>query len=501
MTLSKISAFILLGVILFFGLTSSDKQYLYAKNNLLCGIYCNMTVNYEKDLKEHSFDRYYFQKSLGSFAVNQVFTFSHIKLTPRSANVGLEVFSALALIIAFFMWNAVAKKMQLTPTFYWFGFVALFCNQIFIKLVPYAEDSPDTLAFTLGVWLILAMVRNRLASLYVIFSLALFVQPQLALLIVPLIILWRIEQHVPQPLEKAVDILSPIKRKLLWAVEQKDAANYLIFGFYLILFLLAGYVIPLVMLPYEGLNNLMFYWLPLSALLASALMTYALKKLEVYKTALSFVSFLSDRVVLKRLLLLAFLWGVKGLVVGYFARGPVMSGTSTFYGALQVLYTFQFHAIEQPLKPWLAHFIFYGPVLLWVIYYWPRFVEVCQQQKYGSGCLLTLVCIMAFSTDAESRHFVAFLPLLLLFILYAMNTISAPLFSFFVLGTLLASRFWGTYASISPDVDPWLYTWGPWWTVEMYHKALLVSLAALVSLGCVILVTKRKNVSLQPEAC
>ncbi len=78
------------------------------------GIYCSMAIHYQNNLKKRTFDSYYFQKSLGSFIVNQGFTLGHIPLTPRNVNIGLEILSAFALIIAYFIWNATAKTLQLT---------------------------------------------------------------------------------------------------------------------------------------------------------------------------------------------------------------------------------------------------------------------------------------------------------------------------------------------------------------------------------------------------
>ena len=116
----------------------------------------------------------------------------------------------------------------------------------------------------------------------------------------------------------------------------------------------------------------------------------------------------------KRLAIIAALWIVKTVLVEFFGRGPAMSATSSFRGSALILYTFQFHAIEQPLKSWVAHTVFCGPAAVSIDVNWRRLAATVDAKGFPSCCVLTLALVTASSTDADSRHVIACVPLLTL---------------------------------------------------------------------------------------
>ena len=201
---------------------------------------------------------------------------------------------------------------------------------------------------------------------------------------------------------------------------------------------------------------------------------------------------LADPVFCRRLILVIALKLGVAIVVGYFGRGEVVSITSSMLGTAWLIYSWFFHAVQLPLKPWLAHFVYFGPVFLLVVIFWSRLSEYASNLGIGDGFKISLGLLARLSINSESRHFVAFLPWLCVVILCgvsckarafdarAQDWLSRPLWCIgFLTAAFLTSRF---YLSIGLSDDPsaWLATWGPWWSWQQYCKSLVIGLIGIV---------------------
>ena len=273
-----------------------------------------------------------------------------------------------------------------------------------------------------------------------------------------------------------------------------------ILGGYVVAFVLAGYIFPLIRPPYQGVANLL-------GIVAAAQHSPCRRaddlgavEAQCLRSALDFLTAASRMTFLKRLAIIAALWTAKTVLVEFFGRGPAMSATSSFRGSAWIFYTFQFHAIQQPLKSWVAHIVFFGPAAVLIYATWRRLAATVDAKGFGSGCVLTLAFVAASSTDAESRHFIAFLPLLTTLALSAFGEVGRFTFWAFVLWAVAATRFWGDYAPITPQTDPWLFMWGPWWTVSFYIRAVAVAGLLVAHLGVSVWLDRRAPSSLPLHA-
>ena len=65
-----------------------------------------------------------------------------------------------------------------------------------------------------------------------------------------------------------------------------------------------------------------------------------------------------------------------------------------------------------------------------------------------------------------------------------------------VVWAVVATRFWGEYAPITRQVDPWLFMWGPWWTVDFYIRGVVVAALLVAHLGVSVWLDRRALSSL-----
>jgi len=462
-----------------FGLCSSDKQFLFANNPDLCGIYCTMAVHYGAYLQDQAFDPYYFQKSFFSLVSYLGMTLSGHERTPLLANALLERMSALLLAGSALLWFAIGRFHGLSRTAYWIGFTGLFLCQLFMKLVPYAQESPDTGAFFIGLAGLYAVTCARHKWIVPVYMCALFIQPQFKIFLIPVYVL---SYGASEPMA-----LPSFAEKLcgrgLVLCEKARAKKFqgagLLFALYAVVFSVVAIAFPHIK-PLAGAKNMIYVLLPFSIFLASLFFSYAFYKLNLFGVIESVLQRMTDRLFWTRLGLIVCLEVASRLLTLVFARGELMSGTSTMISAMYTYVGFYYQSVEQPLKFIVAPVVFYGPVFVLLLLSLKRMHANIPKLSDPLPVTVGIISFLLLFPDTESRHFIAFLPW---FVLLAVlnRTFSYAYLALFGGLSLFFSRFYADYAPIGPDQDPYLMTWGPWYTQDIYWQSLVV--AVLLS-GC-----------------
>jgi hypothetical protein len=482
-------SFIILTAGILFGIFSTDKQSIYQNDTELCGIYCKMAMDYGNLLNQYAFDKYYFQKSFGSFLIHFFFKIFDIKLTPQSVNYALECLSYFSLILSLVMCNLISSKLRMSARKYWLFFFLLFISQLLTKLVPYAQETPDALSFFLGMWVLFSIIMNSFVSIIFIFIISFGVQPQLTIVLIPLLLFWGVTSNKGG---------CHFKKNYKFSGQLTFNSKFIylfIFFFYLIVFTLSGFFFPMIVTPYMGTNNMILNLLPLSIFLESAFLTLALVKINFVRLVCDLLDFLRTNTFILRIIAILIALVIKTIIVAKFANGPILSPSSTFLGSLWLFYTFHYQAVEQPLKSVISHIIFFGPAAFLIYYTWNKVEKSCNELRWGPGVLMMLSLILALSVDAESRHFFAFMPLLVFLAVYTLDKIGFFTWSGLVLGSILFSRFWGSYSLATPEDDHLLFTWGPWWTVNLYIKASVIILVLIILIYSFLLVDDKLHKS------
>jgi hypothetical protein len=171
------------------------------------------------------------------------------------------------------------------------------------------------------------------------------------------------------------------------------------------------------------------------------------------------------------LLALLLVVGTKA-VVRRIATAPAPGST----GVVDTLVLFGWEAIRWPGVFLVAHIVFLGPIVILAVLRWKL---VCQSlEPYGLGLTLCVTFNVLLSVDAESRHLLVFLPLLVPFIVKAVEDVELRLHHYAVLAVIvvLFSKIWlemgGTpnadQAGLFPSQRLFMNL-GPWMSRDMYY--------------------------------
>jgi hypothetical protein len=475
-----------------YSLLGNDKEYIQRGDPDLCGIYCRMAKDYGDLLVNRSFDRHYFQKSLHAAVTHAMLRPFNDTISPKLANQALECISAIALLLCVVLWHRIAQLLGLSIMASWLGFAGLCLGQTTLRVVPAAQESPDTIALLMGLLSLHAYVSGRKTRLLACFAVAGMVQVQLQLVLLPLVLVSMPSRPMgtghPGSVSHGRSAASAIPGFVFDAAEaigrNRNLVRTLIFFCYLPVFVACAYLLPAIRPPFHGLQNQISILMPASIVLAAGCMAIALDALGMSRVlrdarAIAFgISFPTAAIV-------AIMYFMQALATGYFARGEVLSQAGSLLGNLWLIYSFHYQAIEQPLKNVVAHLAYFGPLAALVVLRWRRIGDVIATR--GDIRLVLVLCAMTMlMVNSESRHHIAFLPWFAALGLAGLGR-SSVVPAFLVLAAcLLTSRIYADYLSAAPTHDPFLFTWGPWYTRELYLANLAFAVAILAAVAAML---------------
>jgi uncharacterized membrane protein (DUF485 family) len=469
---------ILAATVAVFGLLSLDKQAIFSNDVNLCGIYCQMATHYGDMLLGQSFDKYYFQKSLISFLTFLVMEVGGIEKTPIHANYINEIISAFLLCGSAVIWFLIAQKNEFSRSAFWLGAIGMLSCQLFVKLVPYAQDSPDTAAFFLGMAALYAVTCHRSNWILPIYIAALFTQPQLKIFLAPVFILSYTNitkisaSHFIYKISEYISFVSDKCSRMKW-----EGAVF-IFAVYIVLLTIVAFVFPYIIQPMHGTANSLPILFPISICLSGMFFSYILTKLKIFSIISNVAHKFSDCEFWKKLGVIVVIEITTIIFISYLAQGEVMSATSSLKGAAWTFVSFYYQSIEQPLKFLFAPIMFYGPLFVLILLSFNKLTANLSSLPDHLAISCALVLFIFLFPNTESRHFIAYIPWLA-FLSLKRRDFSICYLAIFTFFTVIASRFYATYASLDYAHDPYILTWGPWYTTTIYWHSAAYSIIAL----------------------
>lgn len=440
-----------------FGWNSKDKQFIYQNDKDVCGVYCEMAANYWDKVMSQDFDVYYFQKSLSSLFTHFILKGFNVELTAININRGLEVLSYIYLFVALYFWWRVSIIGKLSDSGYFIGFTGIFMNQLFIKISPYSQDGSDNLGLLLGLGALYYLVSKSLIGLWVVFFLAHLVQPQLKILIIPLIIFYGARNFYEHQRVKP----RRRNRKLFFSLYVLIfSASFLIFENILPISHGWEYSIPWLFYPISTL---------LSSLILSSLLSRMLEGLRIRQILIYLYS------IKKRLLSLVSLEVIFNGFVSYIGRGEILSINSKVEGQVYFLLGNYYHSVAKPLLWIIAPIIFFGPIILLILMR-HKIIFGDYVKSLDFGLATSLILIIFLLPNSESRHHISYLPWLVFLLVKTTKLNTVYLCLFYVPLVFLSSRWYANYSQVNLPNDPYLMSWGPWYSLEVYVKATIVAL-------------------------
>ena len=455
-----------LALISIFSLTSTDKQFIFQKDKNVCGIYCQMALDYSNKLFNQQFDIYYFQKSLVSLLTYLTVNLMNVSNTPATINIITEAFSLFALFIGGYYWWKIANFSKFSTTNFWLVFFGIFGSQLFVKVSPYSQDGSDNISFSLGMAALYFTIIESRKGIFIAYALSFLVQPQLRILIVPIIIFFGYKISVAE------------NRKL-----KSRIFSRIIFLAY-VLFFVSSFIIFTYIFPLShGVNHSLVLFIPLSIIISSIMLT----KLMVGTIPDNLVKLFFNMLPLikNRVIALIFIEVVFQTFIRFIGKGEIMSINSKPLGQLYFLLGNYFHAVAFPFLWIVAPIIFYGPmVILFIIYYKKIFNFSIFSANFGLG--LSFLLIILLIPNTESRHHIAYIPWIFYFLVKNAEFHIKYLFIIYIPLMILTSRFYGEYGPVNLPNDPYLFSWGPWYSFKTYLIGTLISLLALLIHGLII---------------
>lgn len=461
-----------------------------------CGVYCLMAKEYDAYLSQSKFDKYYLQKSLPAAIVHVLHTGLGISMEAASINRSFDILRNVALAITLIFWAAICRTKSVGSAMFLIGAIALSINQMTLLDAPVAHEDPDPFSVLISMAFIYYCLPGRAVGMWVCMLLAHFIQPQVALLMIPVFLLHPKETSGTDDRSRLSVLSNWLSRKLQDTrryLESFGVGEYLVWGGAMLLwFVTCLYIFPLVRGPYifyggAGSSALLA---PLGAAMAAGLLSVMLTRVRMLYALQTLVEGLASSTVCRRLIAVLALKLAVAFIVGYLGRGEIASITSSTLGTAWLVYSWFFHGAQQPLEPWLAHLVYFGPVVLLAAVFWTRLTHFINILDLGPGMNISLGIFAILSINSESRHLVAFVPWLLVLVLCGVNASTdgsdlraRTMFCrpFVVVGFFLAALFSSRVyvsAGFSDDRTSWLAKWGPWWNWTDYYWAIFIGLVA-----------------------
>ncbi|MFA4995430.1 MAG: hypothetical protein WC521_09050 [Bdellovibrionales bacterium] len=219
--------------------------------------------------------------------------------------------------------------------------------------------------------------------------------------------------------------------------------------------------------------------MPVSIFLGAAALLFALYKIravESFQSGLKLFMFNKD--IRNRSKTVALIFAVSFGIILFLAQGEILSKGSTLKGVVYYSYSVVYHMLEAPLKSWIVHLGFFGPLPLIFLLRKPS----APNRTMDVGLTLSIALSLIFSLDSESRHLIGFMPWLACLFMKKKYSFNVPVSALIIILTIIASRFYGSYGSATPEYDKYLFMWGPWMTVADYQLT-----TAIVAGSCFLL--------------
>lgn len=417
----------------------------------------------------------------------------------RNIVLSFDLYNLLLLLVAVSTWGLIANELKIQDRGKWFGFCFLFLNYAILKNNFYHSVLTDTSAFTLGLLMFYFFLTNKPIGLWITIFLGGFTWPSIPYMGALLFVF-------PYQKASAGELRSPVtspSRK--WPL----LLTLIVCGLALIMF---GYLRLNLARLLSEMTQMLRVDGPLFYLSIAAVIAYLFIGL---KPAVS-----DPRLFNPRSIFGAMRWSRVGIIVLTFVLLQVIfhrlaSGqelTGGWGGAWRLMEYIFLSALTEPFIFLVAHTLYYGPVVLLLIFFWKPFCESIQE--YGIGLRLFVILNFFLSIAPQSRYQINAITVFVILLVRLLDRsfLKKQSFIFWILLSLLYSKVWYTF-NTAPQVDDgtidillrfplqhYFTNSGPWMSPQMYLiQGSIVLVTAILLYFIVIRRTAGATVLPQPE--
>jgi len=381
--------------------------------------------------------------------------------------LSFDIYNLLLVLLSVFTWGLIAKELDISTRATWFGFCFLFLNYAILKNNFYHSILTDTSGFALGILMFYFFLTNKPLGLWVTIFLGGFTWPSIPYM-GALLFVFPYQKELASKVRPTVTSLEGKGPLLLAAL-----ACGLTLGMYV--FLSQDLAQRLVRLGLMVRVDVSLVYLS-----AAAVITYLFFGL---KPALSDTRLFRPRRVWE-----AIRWSRVGIMAATFAllhfiylqlrSGQEMSGGwGSHWGLIEYIFL---SALTEPFIFLVAHTLYYGPVVLLLLFFWRPF---CQSiQEFGIGLRLFVVLNFCLSIGPQSRYQINTVAVFIILLVRLLDRpfLKSQRFAFWLVLSLLYSKVWYTF-NTAPQVDDgsmeillrfplqhYFTNSGPWMSPQMY---------------------------------
>lgn len=408
----------------------------------------------------HTVNQYVVQRILPSLIVYCGLRATFRPLDRRHVIAGFGVYNLAMLMLVAWLWLQLCRDLGIRTQGQWLGFVGLFINYNNLTFNYWYPCLTDRTMLAQGMLLLIFYMRRQQVGLLATVIAAEFTAPSVAYSGMVLFLFPR--QDAPSEPEKSL--------------------NGNISGAIFALSTLAAFALTL--FPHYSFGEQMRDW-PITMLFSTAL---AAAYIFVATRTISFPwpSIRLNSVEMAKRMSLALRIGVTAAIVGIVIIlvnqiTTLPSHVSTERFLLQVCAS----AVYRPLIFAVSHFVGFGPILFFTVFFWHRFSK--EINRYGVGLQLFALGTIGLSLDSESRALVNLLPFVVLFTVVAVEKAGLKPALVWATGAiaLVTSKVW-----MPINIDfPYRYfaNFGPW----MPYKWYILQCGAVLALGLLYYVMLR----------
>jgi len=384
---------------------------------------------------------------------------------PRDDDHVVDSFAVynLALLVAtLFVWVQIAHVAGIGEGGRWLGFLLLFVNYANLKNLFYIPVSTDTTALFLGALLLYFFLRSSGLGMLSVLLIGAFTWPPF-LVMGGLLYVFR---------RRPLDGAASVRHGLHWVVAILLA----------LVFLVSLYGNMNLDLRPDGSEPVDKSALWISVLIALAyivIVAHGLLKNDCIFEGETYRRQLDPRRALAWLVVVVFVHAI----VGFLAKRPGISNASLFLHQLPA------RPVVKPGLFLVAHFVYFGVVVLILILYWRN---ACRRiHDLGVGWTLFVGALLALGLAPESRQIIHGLPALVLVAVMAVEDIRWPRWGHWILALLAiaASKIWlpinhegpiGLGQYLRYPSQYYFMNHGPWMSYETFRLQGSLALLGLV---------------------
>jgi hypothetical protein len=362
-------------------------------------------------------DLYYVQRILPSALVHYPLRLLHIPLTNENVIKAFAILNVIAITFSAYIWCRIANKLAISRQGKLLGFMALFLNFALMKWPSYYPVLTDILGFFIGLLMIYFYLLGNKIGLFILMGLGAFVWPMLiyqgALLLM-----------FPADEVKG-KTWAPARYRLNVAAGAAVSLGVLVYLVWLArnTNLTMTQIPPMTSLVHLSIAFSVLYLFFALIMLLDCDWLFDFKHMFGYLRRWTFYA------------AILFLFAIRWL------QGRISIGPSA-RSFTDELYLMASANLAKPAIFYVAHVMFFGPIVILALFFWKSASKIMNQ--YGLGLTLSLAFGFLLSLNSQSRQLISFFPLVVIFVVKAMDDIPWRSYQLllFALVSVVLSKVW-----------------------------------------------------------